>query len=194
MHATQVHKTLQSFLRADDYLVFDGGDFCHFARAYLPALTPRSWLYVSTLGMLGTALPTALAAKLAHPERRVVMLTGDGAFGFNGMEFDTAVRHKLAITAILGNDAAWGIDRQIQLGVYGRPVATDLLPTRYDEVVQAMGGHGELVRDPAELPAAIERAFATDLPSLINIQVQRAISPRAEAAIARWKSHVPLPM
>ena len=194
MHGMYVHMALKGFLHPDDYLVFDGGDFCHFGRAYLPALTPRSWSYVSTLGMLGTALPTALAAKLAHPERRVVMLTGDGAFGFNGMEFDTAVRHKLAITAILGNDSAWGIDRQIQLGVYGRPVATDLLPTRYDEVVKALGGHGELVRDPAELPAAIERALGTDRPSLINVQVQRAISPRAEAAIARWKSHAPLPM
>ena len=194
MHGMYVYKILKELLKPDDYLVFDGGDYCHFGRAYLPAVAPRSWWYLSTLGMLGTALPTALAAKLAHPERRVVMLTGDGGFGFNGMEFDTAVRHGLNITAILGNDSAWGIDRQIQLGVYGKPVATDLLPTRYDEVVRSLGGHGQLVRDPEELPAAIQRAFATNLPSLINVEVQRAISPRAEAAIARWKSHSPLPM
>ena len=80
--------------------------------------------------MLGSSLPTALAAKVAYPDSRVIMLTGDGAFGFNGMEFDTAVRHKLNIVAILGNDSAWGIDRQIQLGLYGRPVATELLQTR----------------------------------------------------------------
>ena len=188
MHAMYVHKALQQHLRPDDTLVFDGGDFCHFARAYVPAQTPRSWLYVSTLGMLGSALPTALAAKLAHPDRRVIMLTGDGAFGFNGMEFDTAVRHDLAVVAILGNDSAWGIDRQIQLGVYGRPIATDLLPTRYDQVVSGLGGHGEHVVDPAELSPALERALKVERPSLINVQVQRAISPRAETAIARWKS------
>lgn len=194
MHAMSVHKALREFLRPDDYLIFDGGDYCHFGRAYIPALEPKKWLYVSTLGMLGTALPTALAAKLAHPEKRVVMLTGDGSFGFNAMEFDTAIRHNLNITAILGNDAAWGIDRQIQINVYGKPVATDLLPTRYDKVVESLGGHGEFVQTPAELPKAIRKALHSGLPSLVNVEVQRAISPRAEAAIARWKSQTPLPM
>ena len=194
MHAMYVHKALKERLAPDDYLVFDGGDFCHFARAYLPARSPKSWWYVTTLGMLGSALPTAMAAKLAHPDRRVIMLTGDGAFGFNGMEFDTAVRHNLAIVAILGNDSAWGIDRQIQLGVYGRPVATDLLPTRYDQVVQGLGGYGEQVDNPEELPFAIDRALKMDRPALINVLVQRAISPRAEAAISRWKSHTPEPL
>ncbi|TAK02331.1 thiamine pyrophosphate-binding protein, partial [bacterium] len=141
MHALFVHKTIKSMLRPDDCLVFDGGDFCHFGRSILPALKPKRWFYVSSLGMLGSSLPTALAAKVAYPESRVIMLTGDGAFGFNAMEFDTAVRHKLNIVAILGNDSAWGIDRQIQLGLYGRPVATDLLQTRYEQVVQGLGGH-----------------------------------------------------
>ena len=188
MHATRVHKTLQTFLRADDYLVFDGGDFCHFGRAQYPALSPRSWWYLPPLGMLGSALPTALAAKLAHPDRRVFMLTGDGGFGFNGMEFDTAVRHNLDIVAILGNDAAWGIDRQIQLAVYGKPVATDLLPTRYDQVVSGLGGYGEQVETPDELPSAIKRAIESGRPALLNVTVQRAISPRAEMAISRMKS------
>jgi len=116
------------------------------------------------------------------------MLTGDGAFCFNGMEFDTAVRHNLPIVAILGNDAAWGIDRQIQLGVYGRVVATDLLPTRYDQVVQGLGGYGEHVEDPGEVSSAIKRALDADRPALLDVRVQRAISPRAEAAIARWQS------
>lgn len=194
IHAMYVHKTLRAYLDPEDYLVFDGGDFCHFARAYLPARSPKRWWYVTTLGMLGTALPTALAAKLAHPERRVFMLTGDGAFGFNAMEYDTAVRHDLPIVGIMGNDSAWGIDRQIQLGVYGRPVATDLLPTRYDQMVRGLGGHGEHVENPEELAPAIERAIKIERPTLINVQVQRAISARAEAAIARWKSETPLPM
>ncbi len=185
MHAMFVHKTLESLLRPDDFLSFDGGDFCHFGRALLPAQMPKRWSYVSSLGMLGSSLPSALAAQVAYPDSRVINLTGDGAFGFNGMEFDTAVRHRLNVVTILGNDSAWGIDRQIQLGLYGRPVATDLLPTRYDQVVQGLGGHGELVERPEDLRPALERAFAANKPALVNVTVQRAISPRAEAAIAR---------
>ena len=185
MHGMFVHKTLAALLRPDDFLSFDGGDFCHFGRALLPAQMPKRWSYVSSLGMLGSSLPSALAAQVAYPDSRVINLTGDGAFGFNGMEFDTAVRHGLNVVTIMGNDAAWGIDRQIQLGLYGRPVATDLLPTRYDLVVQGLGGHGELVERPEELQPALERAFAANKPALVNVAVQRAISPRAEAAIAR---------
>lgn len=188
MHALFVHKTLKSILRPDDCIVFDGGDFCHFGRSFLPALKPKHWLYVSSLGMLGTSLPSALAAKVAYPDSRVFMLTGDGAFGFNGMEFDTAVRHKLNIVAILGNDSAWGIDRQIQLGLYGRAVATDLLQTRYEQVVQGLGGHGEFVERPEDLKPALERALASQRPALVNVAVERAISPRAEAAIGRRKA------
>ena len=188
MHAMFVHRTIEAMLRPDDCLVFDGGDFCHFGRALLPARLPGHWSYVSSLGMLGSSLPTAMAAKLAYPESRVIMCTGDGAFGFNGMEFDTAVRHNLNIVAVLGNDSAWGIDRQIQLGLYGRPVATDLLPTRYDQVVQGLGGHGELVEKPEDLKPALERALNAGRPALVNVVVERAISPRAEAAINRRKA------
>ena len=188
MHALFVHKTLKSLLRPDDCLVFDGGDFCHFGRSFLPALKPKHWFNVSSLGMLGSSLPTALAAKVAYPNARVFMLSGDGAFGFNAMEFDTAVRHKLNIVALLGNDSAWGIDRQIQLGLYGRPVATDLLQTRYDQVVEGLGGHGEFVEGPKDLEPALMRALASGRPALLNVAVERAISPRAEAAIGRRKS------
>lgn len=188
MHALFVHKTLNSMLRPEDCLVFDGGDFCHFGRSFLPALRPKRWFNVSSLGMLGSSLPTALAAKVAYPDSRVFLLSGDGAFGFNGMEFDTAVRHKLNIVAMLGNDSAWGIDRQIQLGLYGRSVATDLRQTRYDQVVQGLGGYGEFVERPEDLLPALERALASDQPALLNIAVERAISPRAEAAIGRRKA------
>jgi acetolactate synthase I/II/III large subunit len=190
MHALFVHKTIKSMLRSDDCLVFDGGDFCHFGRSLLPALKPKRWFYVSSLGMLGSSLPTALAAKVAYPDSRVVMFTGDGAFGFNGMEFDTAVRHGLNIVAILGNDSAWGIDRQIQLGLYGRPVATELLQTRYEQVVQGLGGYGEFVERAEELEPALHRAFASAKPALLNVAIQRAISPRAEAAIGRRKAAI----
>ena len=140
-------------MRPDDCLIFDGGDFCHFGRSYLPALKPKRWLNVSSLGMLGSSLPSALAAKVAYPDSRVFVLSGDGAFGFNAMEFDTAVRHQLNIVEIIGNDSAWGIDRQIQLGLYGRPVATDLLQTRYDQLVEGLGGYGEFVERAEDLAA-----------------------------------------
>ncbi|HEU5464069.1 MAG TPA: thiamine pyrophosphate-dependent enzyme, partial [Candidatus Binatia bacterium] len=179
---------LRSILRPDDCLVFDGGDFCHFGRSFLPALKPKRWFNVSSLGMLGSSLPTALAAKIAYPNERIFMLTGDGAFGFNAMEFDTAVRHRLNIVALLGNDSAWGIDRQIQLGLYGRAVATDLRQTRYDDVVNGLGGYGEFVGQPEELVPALDRALNCGKPALLNVAVARAISPRAEAAIGRRKA------
>ena len=191
MHALFVHKTLKSMLRPDDCLVFDGGDFCHFGRSYLPAVKPKHWFNVSSLGMLGSSLPTALAAKVAYPNSRVFMVTGDGAFGFNGMEFDTAVRHGLNIVAIIGNDSAWGIDRQIQLGLYGRAVATDLRQSRYEQIVQGLGGHGEFVERPEDLKPALERALAANKPALLNVAIERAISPRAEAAIGRRKAAAP---
>jgi acetolactate synthase-1/2/3 large subunit len=193
MHAMSVHKALAQFLKTDDCLVFDGGDFCHFGRAFHGAFKPNRWLYLGTLGMLGSALPTALAAKLANPERRVILMVGDGAFGFNAMEYDTAVRHNIPIIGILGNDAAWGIDRQIQLGLYGKAVATDLLPTRYDQVVNGLGGYGEHVKDPGKLDESIDRAFKSGKPSLLNVEIQRAISPRAEASISRWRNKGALP-
>ena len=94
----------------------------------------------------------------------------------------------------MGNDSAWGIDRQIQVGVFGKTVATDLLPSRYDQVVRALGGHGELVEHPNELPNALERAFKLERPALLNVRIQNAISPRAEAAVSRWKSTTIQPM
>ena len=193
MHASYVHSTINKYLSDEDILVFDGGDFCHFGRAFYEANAPKSWLYLPPSGMLGQAIPTALAAKIAHKEKRVVAFTGDGAFGFNGMEFDTAVRHKVPIVTIMGNDAAWGIDRHIQMGVFGKAVATDLLPSRYDQIVEALGGYGEMVEHPSQLEPAIERAFNSDLPSLVNIRIQNAISPRGAAAVNRWKSHTPDP-
>lgn len=193
IHALSVHKALLPLIDDQDFLVFDGGDFCHWGRAYLPARSPRTWFYFSGLGMLGTAISTAMAAKLAYPDRRAVVLSGDGAFGFNAMEYDTAVRHGLAITTVLGNDASWGIDRQIQLQVYGKPVATDLLPVRYDQLVESLGGEGMYVQDARDLPDTLERALNSGRPSLVNVDIQRAISPRGQAAVDRWKSAVPQP-
>ncbi len=178
-----VHKTLGAILRPDDVLVFDGGDYAYYGRAYLPARQPRSWYYLPNLGMLGQAVPTAIAAKLARPGSRVFCITGDGSFGFNGMELDTAVRHGLDIVVLLGNDAAWGIDKNIQLGLYGKPVITDLAPTRYDLVAAGLGAYGELVERPEQLAPALERALAAGRPALLNIRVQSQISMRAQGIV-----------
>ncbi|MGH8739195.1 MAG: thiamine pyrophosphate-dependent enzyme, partial [Burkholderiales bacterium] len=178
-----VHKTLASILRPDDVLVFDGGDYAYYGRAYLPARQPRSWYYLPNLGLLGQAVPTAIAAKLARPGSRVFCITGDGSFGFNGMELDTAVRHGLDIVVLLGNDAAWGIDKNIQLGLYGKPVVTDLAPTRYDLVACGLGAHGERVERPEQLAPALERALAAGRPALLDIRVQSQISMRAQGIV-----------
>jgi acetolactate synthase-1/2/3 large subunit len=178
-----VHRTLAAMLRPDDVLVFDGGDYAYYGRAYLPARAPRSWYYLSNLGMLGQALPAAIAAKLARPASRVFCITGDGAFGFNAMELDTAARHGLDIVVLLGNDAAWGIDKNIQLGLYGKAVITDLAPARYDLVAQGLGAHGELVERPEQLAPALERALTAGRPALLNIAVQSQISMRAQGIV-----------
>ena len=182
-----VHKTLAACLRQDDVLVFDGGDYAYYGRAYLPALSPRSWYYLPSLGMLGQAVPVAIAAKVARPDSRVFCITGDGAFGFNAMELDTAVRHKLKVVFLVGNDAAWGIDKNLQLGLYGKAVITDLVPSRYDILAQGLGAYGELVERPEELAPALERALAVDGPALLNISVRSEISPRAQAVVANRK-------
>jgi acetolactate synthase-1/2/3 large subunit len=101
------------------------------------------------------------------------------------MELDTAVRHRLNVVTVLGNNAIWGIDWQIQKGLYGRPVWTDLLPTRYDLVAQGLGAHGENVQRASELEPALKRAFAAGKPALVNVTIDKVISPVAEAAISR---------
>jgi len=110
MHAMSVHKRLRKLIPPNACFVFDGGDFNHFARSYYPALSPNKWVYLSTLGMIGTGVPVACAAKIAYPDDQVFLFTGDGSFGFNGMEYDTAVRHDLPFVGIMGNDGVWGID------------------------------------------------------------------------------------
>ena len=182
-----VHHALARWLRRDDVLVFDGGDYAYYGRAYLPALAPRGWHYLPNLGMLGQSVPMAAAAKLARPGSRAFCIVGDGAFGFNAMELDTAVRHGLKVVFLVGNDAAWGIDKNLQLGLYGKAVITDLAPSRYDLVAQGLGAHGELVERPEELGPALDRALAADGPALLNIRVRSEISPRAQAVVASRK-------
>lgn len=185
LHPMRVFREVARLLREDDILVFDGGDFIQWGRAYLPARRPGGWLRLGPLGHLGAGLPFALAAQRARPEARVFLFIGDGSFGFYAIEFDTAVRHNLPIVAVLGNDAAWGIDKNFQLAYYGRAVRTDLRPVRYDELVRALGGHGEHVERAEELGPALERALASRRPALVDVRVRTTPSPLAQAMIGR---------
>jgi acetolactate synthase-1/2/3 large subunit len=185
IHPMFVSQSLQKFIDADSHVTFDGGDYCHFLRASIFPEKPFRFNNVSSFGMIGVGIPYAIGAQIALPENKVIAVTGDGSFGFNGMEIDTMVRHRLPIKIILGNNSIWGIDWQIQKGLYGRPVWTDLLPTRYDQIAKGLGAYAEHVDNASELIPALGRVFSHDGPALVNINIDQVISPVAEAAITR---------
>ena len=130
-------------------------------------------------GSIGAGLPFALGARCAVPDAPILAFMGDGTFGFHPAEIDTAVRHALPFVAIVGNDARWNAEYQIQLRNYGpeRLVGCELLPTRYDEVARAFGGHGEHVTDPADLAAAVRRAIESNRPAVVNVQIEGLAAP-----------------
>ena len=159
MHPVRVFQEVQPFIDDDTVLVFDGGDFVQWGRSYLSAQKTGRWLRLGPLSHLGFGLPYALAARLAHPDAKVFLMMGDGSLGFYAMEYDTALRHNLPFVTILGNDATWSIDKNFQLAYFGRAVATDLRPMRYDRMVEAIGAHGEHVERASEMAPAVQRAF-----------------------------------
>lgn len=121
------------------------------------------------MGCLGVGPGFAIAAKLAHPESRVVLLSGDGAFGFNGMELETMSRYGINVVTIVGNNGSWGMEKHIDVWT-GKPIAAELSSgTRYDIIAQGMGCHGELVEQPEQIRPALERAFAAGKPALLNV-------------------------
>jgi acetolactate synthase-1/2/3 large subunit len=159
----------------DPIVIGDGGDIVATAAKILPVKREGAWMDPGPLGTLGVGAPFALAAQLANPDKRVVIVYGDGSFGLNGFEFDTAVRFGLPIIGVVGNDAAWGQMMRPQGAVYGwdRLQATLLNPTRYDKVVEALGGHGELVERPEQIRPALERAAASGKPALVNVVIRQ---------------------
>jgi len=185
LHPMRVVRAVEPLLARDSFVVMDAGDFVQWPRAYLGARHPGRWIRTGPLGHLGVGLPMALGCQVAAPDARVALFIGDGGLGFYFMELDTAVRHNLPIVAVVGNDATWGIDQGYQIAYYGKAVATDLRPLRYDRLMIELGGHGEHVESPDELPGALERAFASGRPALVNVTVRRVASPLAEAAMRR---------
>jgi acetolactate synthase-1/2/3 large subunit len=170
LHPMRVYRELMDFLDRDAIVIGDGGDFVSFAGRVFETWEPGTWMDPGPYGCLGAGPGQAIGAKLAHPERQVCLLLGDGAFGFSGMEFDTMARHNLPVVAVMGNNGIWALEHHPMKFLYGYSLAAELRPeTRYDEVVSALGCHGELVRSPEELRPALERAFASGKPALVNV-------------------------
>jgi acetolactate synthase-1/2/3 large subunit len=166
----RIYGELAQLLDRDAIVVCDGGDFVSYAGRVVDSYRPGCWLDPGPYGCLGSGPGYALAAKLAHPERQVVLLLGDGAFGFAGMDFDTLARHRVAVVGIVGNNGIWALEKHPMESIYGYSVAAELRPeTRYDQVAEALGCHGEFVRTPDELRPALERAFACGGPALVNV-------------------------
>ena len=170
LHPMRIYGELAQMLDRDAIVIGDGGDFVSFAGRVVDSYRPGCWLDPGPYGCLGSGPGYALAAKLAHPQRQVVLLLGDGAFGFSGLEFDTLARHGVEVVGVIGNNGIWALEKHPMEFLYGYSVAAELRPeTRYDQVVAALGCHGELVRDPSELRPALERAFAAGRPALVNV-------------------------
>ena len=162
--------------------VADGGNVVAVAAKVIRLDTPGRWLDPGPLGCLGVGSPFAIAAKLLAPDRPVCVIQGDGAFGLNGMDFETAVRFELPMVVVVGNDAAWGQIAVPQRAMYGETVATRLAPTRYDRVVEALGGKGEHVDHPSDLVPALERAFASGTVYCVDVAIDPEAAARAGAA------------
>ncbi|MEA2278965.1 MAG: hypothetical protein QOC78_3925 [Solirubrobacteraceae bacterium] len=170
LHPMRLYRELGEVLDRDAIVVGDGGDFVSYAGRVVDSYLPGCWLDPGPYGCLGSGPGYALAAKLAHPERQVVLLLGDGAFGFSGMEFDTLARHGVDVVGVMGNNGIWALEKHPMEFLYGYSVVADLRPaTRYDQVVEALGGHGELVERPDELRPALDRAFSSGRPALVNV-------------------------
>jgi acetolactate synthase I/II/III large subunit len=170
LHPMRLYRELGEVLDRSAIVIGDGGDFVSFAGRVMDSYQPGCWLDPGPFGCLGCGPGYALAAKLAHPDRQVVLLVGDGAFGFSGMEFDTLARHGVNVVGVMGNNGIWALEKHPMEFLYGYSVAAELRPgTRYDQMVAALGGHGELVERPAELKPALERAFSAGRPALVNV-------------------------
>jgi len=188
MHPAALFRELSLALPRDVLYSWDGGDFVHWGRALLPARAPGGWLRLGPLGAIGSSLPNAVALQLAHPGRSVAVITGDGALGFYLAEMDTAVRHKLPIVVIVGNDAAWGLERELQsFASGGATVACELQPTPYDAIMRGFGGGGETIERLDQVRPAVQRAFASGVPYCLNVRMRGVRSPFTEWQIAGKK-------
>jgi acetolactate synthase-1/2/3 large subunit len=185
IHPMRIYGELTAQLAPDAVVIGDGGDFVSYAGKYLEPQQPGGWLDPGPYGCLGTGLGYAIAARIARPAAPVVLLLGDGAAGFSLMDADTLVRHGLPVVMICGNNGIWGLEKHPMQALYGYDVAADLQPgCRYDQVVTALGGAGELVRDASDIGPALHRAFDAGVPYLVNVVTDPANAyPRSTTGV-----------
>lgn len=184
IHPARIYGELLPRLADDAVVIGDGGDFVSFAGRYVEPALPGHWLDPGPYGCLGTGPGYAMAARLAHPSSQVVLLLGDGAAGFSLMDVDSLVRHDLPAVIVIGNNAGWNLERHPMRFLYGYDVAADLQPTRYDEVVQALGGAGETVTQPQDIGPALDRAFTSGVPYVINVMTDADVAyPRSTTGV-----------
>ena len=170
IHPARLTAEVDRFAERDAIIVGDGGDFVSFAGRLIERDQPGLWIDPGPFGCLGSGPGYAMAAKLARPDRQVILLSGDGAFGFSAMEFDTMVRHRIPVVCVIGNNGIWALEKHPMQSLLGASIAADLgHATRYDKVVEALGGYGELVERPGDIRPALERAFKSGLPACINV-------------------------
>ena len=185
LHPLRIYAELGRVLDRDAIVICDGGDFASYAGRAIESYEPGCWLDPGPFGCLGCGPGYALAAKLARPERQVVLLLGDGAFGFSGMEWDTLARHGVAVVGVMGNNGIWGLEKHPMEFLYGYSVVADLRPeTRYDLMVEALGCDGALVRTPDALGPALESALAGDRPALVNVLTDPSVAYPRSANLA----------
>ena len=172
IHPMRLCREIRDFIDEETTVIGDGGDIVSYGGRVINVQKPGYWLDAGPMGCLGTGTGYAIAAQLARPGKRVLILHGDGAFGLNGMEFESMVRQKLPVVSIIGNDGAWGQIKHPQKAIIGHTTAAELTPgIRYDKMVEALGGYGELVERPQDIRPALERAFASGLPACINVLI-----------------------
>jgi acetolactate synthase-1/2/3 large subunit len=170
VHPARLIAEVDAYCDPDAIVVGDGGDFISFAGRLIERRKPGLWIDPGPFGALGSGPGYAMAAKLARPDRQVVLLSGDGAFGFSAMEFDTMVRHRIPVVSVVGNNGIWALEKHPMLNMLGVSIAADLgHRTRYDKVVESLGGYGELVDRPDEIRPALDRAFRSGLPACVNV-------------------------
>jgi acetolactate synthase I/II/III large subunit len=185
IHPARIYRELGRLLDDDTVVIGDGGDFVSYAGRFVEPRRPGCWLDPGPYGCLGTGLGYAMAARIARPSSPVVLLLGDGAAGFSLMDVDTLVRHRLPVVMVVGNNGIWGLEKHPMQFLYGYDVAAELQPqTRYDEVVRALGGAGELVTRPADIGPALARAFDAGVPYLVNVITDPAVAyPRSTTGV-----------
>ncbi len=185
IHPARIYGELLPRLADDAIVIGDGGDFVSFAGKFVEPQRPGGWLDPGPYGCLGAGMGAAIAARLTRPSSQVVLLYGDGAAGMSIIDVDTLVRHNLPVVMIVGNNSAWGLEKGPMNFLYGYDVAADLAPnTRYDQIATALGGGGEMVTDPREIGPALDRAFASGVPYLVNVITDvNAMYPRATTGI-----------